>query len=157
MTVRRRKTELILMIQTLMGTVLTMEMTISLKIPMRILTLMGTEREIILILMTMGTVFRMRRKKKMVQNPKIPIPMVTVLMMVKMVSLMTPTKVRIPTGMESVMTKTQMTTGMAFRMRMKLKMEPIPKIPTPTEMGLMTVKKKKMELIPMTRILMAMG
>ena len=87
----------------------------------------------------------------------IPIPTAMVLMMVKMVSPKTPTKVRISTGMESVMTKTQMTTGMAFRMRMKLKMEPIPKILTPTEMGLMTVKKKKMELIPITRILMAMG
>ena len=67
MTVKRRKTELILMIQILMGMVLTMEMMISLKIQTRILTLMEMVREIILIPMTMETVFQMSKKKKMVQ------------------------------------------------------------------------------------------
>ena len=67
MTVRRRRTELILITPIQMVTVLTMEMMISLKIQTRILTLMGMVREIILIPMTMGTVFQMNKKKKMVQ------------------------------------------------------------------------------------------
>ena len=50
-----------------MGMVLTMEMMISLKIQTRILTLMEMVREIILIPMTMETVFQMSKKKKMVQ------------------------------------------------------------------------------------------
>ena len=71
MTVKRRKTELILMIQILMGMVLTMEMMISLKIQTRILTLMEMVREIILIPMTMETVFQMSKKKKMVKIQQI--------------------------------------------------------------------------------------
>ena len=80
MTVRRRKTELIQMTPILMVTVLTMEMMISLMIPTRILTLMGMEREIILIPMTMGMVFQMSKKKKMVQIQVIQIPMAMGLM-----------------------------------------------------------------------------
>ena len=64
---RKLKTEPILMIQILMGMVLTMEMMISLKIQTRIRNLMEMVKEIILIQMTMGTVFQMSKKKKMEQ------------------------------------------------------------------------------------------
>jgi len=60
--------------------VLRMEMMISLKIQTRILTLMEMVREIILIPMTMGTVFQMSKKKKMVQIQPILTPMAMGLM-----------------------------------------------------------------------------
>ena len=54
---------------------MTTEMMISPKIQTRILTLMGMVREIILIPMTMGMVFQMSKKKKMVQIQPILTPM----------------------------------------------------------------------------------
>ena len=86
----------------------------------------------------------------------IPIPMGMTFRMVRMTSQAIQTKIRTPTVTESVMTRTLMMMVMAFRMKKKRKMEPIPKTQIPMVMELMMEQKKKWAQIPTILILTAM-